>query len=131
MKQSLLNKIIEMTYDIVHDSEGRSCHYTFVVYKSKIIAVGKNECRTTHPIAFKYKYRFDAIHSELSAIIKAKKRSSKINLNKCSFVNTRLGYDGTIRMAKPCKKCWKLLKDYGLKEIIYTNHLGKFVFAKI
>jgi deoxycytidylate deaminase len=128
INQKLLDKIIFLTRNIDHSSKGSSLHFTFVVYKSKIITIGKNQCRTTHPKALEYGYRFSAIHSELDAIIKCIKL--EYDISKCTFINTRMGYDGQIRIAKPCDICADLLKDFGVTKVIYTNHLGNFIFQK-
>jgi len=123
LNEKVINKIINLTMETRNFPQGKSSHFTFVLYKSKIIAIGKNKCKTTHPKAVKYGYRFHGIHSELHAMLQCEKMN--YDLSKCTIINTRLGLDRTLRMSKPCSKCQKLLKDFGITAIFYTDYNGQ------
>lgn len=36
----------------------------------------------------------------------------------------RVNNFGETRISRPCKKCWRLLVDKGITEVVYTNELG-------
>lgn len=33
---------------------------------------------------------------------------------------------GCTRLARPCKACWKVIKDAGITEVFYTNESGSY-----
>ena len=67
--------------------------------KNEIVSVGTNKFRT-HPLAKKYGYRFDEVHSELDALLRY--RGPKDNLK---LVNYRFNRFGDMRISKPCCNC--------------------------
>ena len=74
-------------------------HVSLIVRKNEIVSVGTNNFRT-HPLAKKYGYRFDEVHSELDALLRYK--GPKDNL---VLVNYRFNRFGDMRMSKPCCFC--------------------------
>ena len=74
-------------------------HVSLIVRKNEIVSVGTNHFRT-HPLAKKYGYRFDEVHSELDALLRYK--GPKDNL---VLVNYRFNRFGDMRMSKPCCMC--------------------------
>ena len=74
-------------------------HVSLIVRKNEIVSVGTNHFRT-HPLAKKYGYRFDEVHSELDALLRYK--GPKDNL---VLLNYRFNRFGDMRMSKPCCFC--------------------------
>ena len=74
-------------------------HVSLILRRGNIVSVGTNNHRT-HPLAKKYGYRFDEVHSELDALLRYK--GSKNNL---TLVNYRINNQGEFRMSKPCSLC--------------------------
>lgn len=109
---------------------GRAFHLTAIFKKSRIISVGINNYKKTHPKIEKLKYlnkekvRYNAcIHSELSAWL-------KLNKKDCSgfvFVNVRIDKNDRIGMSYPCCGCKKLLKEIKFKKFYYTSPDGHFM----
>lgn len=104
---------------------GRSKHFSFLLRKKKIVGFGYNRSYDTHPIAHKYGYRFDCIHSELDCILSFNHPVRE--LHKCVLVNLRFLRNGTLAMSKPCQCCQKMIVGFGIKSVIYTNNAGEFV----
>lgn len=109
----------------VHQT-GQSFHVTFVYRGNKLIRIGQNNYRKLHR-AHKYgtyvpykntKAEYVAgIHSEIDSII-------RLGANDCfeyTFVNIRIGNDGTRKISKPCLNCLKIMRQLGYKAIWYYD----------
>lgn len=42
----------------------------------------------------------------------------------CSLIVTRVLRNGRMTMAKPCSCCLEFMKEYGIKNVFYTNWDG-------
>jgi len=128
INEKTLDKIVEMSCGLIHEIDSDSKHVSFIVRKNRIVSFGINKSLKTHPIANKLNCRFGTIHSELSAILRAKRSSDFSN---ATLVNVRLS-SSTIktgipvfRNSKPCPSCIKLiLANPEIKEVIYTTDKG-------
>lgn len=125
MKTRIFEKCIKIAYKLIELPDAHNKHFSFIVIRNKILSVGWNLSFTTHPIANKYGYRFSSIHSELKSLREFPYPPSV--LSKCVLINIRIMSDGTIGMSRPCVKCQKLLRDFGISKIYYTNRDGKFI----
>ncbi len=129
-----LNRYIDLTLalkDNCHNFKCRCKHFSFIVNKNKILSIGINNPRKTHPRNLKYKYtgrynnnisEFVGIHSELSAIL-------KYGFEDCTnhiLINTRVNAAGDIANSKPCSGCQNLLSQLNFKKVYYTNDKGQF-----
>lgn len=119
MNIKLLNKAIQTAISLKTMTPGRSKHFSFLIRKSNIVSVGWNNGSKTHPIAAKFNYYSEAIHSELHCILNA----SKID-KKCSMINIRIDKRDKILLSKPCEKCQNLLYHYGINDVIYSYEKG-------
>lgn len=128
------DKIKELSFALSPVEIGRlNNHFTFIVYKNKIITIANNNHKT-HPInLLNPKYNRESINissekktcSELAAIIKFNK-TTNIPLNKCYIFNTRISRENKIALARPCQSCNSLLKYFAPKGIFYSNDAGEF-----
>ena len=128
-----LKRIIDLTFSL-QDSNKTKCrcrHFSFILNKNKILSVGINNPKKTHPRNIKYKYTgrynndisvYVGIHSEMSAII-------RYGFEDCTnhiLVNTRLNVANSISNSRPCSGCQNLLKQLNFKRVYYTNNNGSF-----
>lgn len=99
-------------------------HYSFVLRKNKVLALGKEYRGKTHPLAMKYGYKYPTIHSELDAFRQLHK--SDLRDGSLVLVNTRISSTGVFGMARPCKYCIGWVTEI-FNEIWYTNQEGILV----
>ena len=99
-----------------------------VVYKGKVISTGYN-CTKTHPLQKVYNgERFEddstphSLHAETHALCLI--RNVDIDWNKVVIYNYRQHKDGSYGLARPCKSCMKLIRDFGVRKICYTTNDG-------
>ncbi len=123
MNKNLENRILEITRKLKDEPKGKNKHFTFIVRRSRILSVGFNDYWCSHTMANKLGYRFNGIHSELSAYLKF--REDKEKLSKCTLVNTRINSKGEIGYSKPCELCEKLIDKMGIKKVYFTNRNGE------
>lgn len=124
MKPKLERRLLDISKRLIDIPNGKNKHFSFIIYKNKILSIGFNDYFTTHTKCKELGYRFDAMHSELSAVLKF--RGSKKTLGQCVLVNTRINSFGQIGMSKPCHCCIRLIEQIGFKRVWYTNADGKF-----
>lgn len=65
-----------------------------------------------------------SIHSEEYLIKKLKKIKSIERFGYISIMTVRMTRSEEFGMAKPCRGCEKLMRDYGVSEISYTDETG-------
>ena len=123
MNMKNLKKYVELSKSMMPQDHGvRTFHTTFVLNKSKVVAIGINNIKT-HPATLKYDYCGQVgLHSELSAVI----RLGKEDCSDLTFVNVRVKKDGTIGTSLPCRGCMDMLNQVGFKKIYFTNEKGLF-----
>ncbi|HIJ11850.1 TPA: hypothetical protein HA278_07365 [Candidatus Woesearchaeota archaeon] len=92
-------------------------HVSVIIRKNEIVSVGTNNFRT-HPLAKRYGYRFEEVHSELDALLRY--RGIKDNL---TLVNFRYNRFGDMRMSKPCCLCLLWCKAV-FDDIWYSSNNG-------
>lgn len=117
------------------DPEMRCNHFSFILYKNRIISIGHN-CRKTHPINLKNKKlcartgrdisgeKFTC--SEFDAINKLRKLTN-IDTKKCTLINIRYNRKQEIALSKPCMSCENLLRYFNFKKVIWTDNHGNYV----
>lgn len=99
-------------------------HITFLLIRHRVMSVGWSKSFKSHPMGQKYGTRFNSIHSELDAILNFE--YPPFLLSDTTLVNFRFASNGDISMSKPCDKCQKLISDFRIKEVYYTNREGNF-----
>ena len=109
-----------------------SRHVSFLLYRNKIASIGINNPLKTHPRNLNYKFRgrndedishFVGIHSELSAVI----RLGEEDLSKYTLINVRINRENEVSLSKPCGGCQDMIKQLGIKKVLYTDEKGEFV----
>ena len=99
MFENKLNRCIRVAFPVSQEIQRSKKHVSLIVRKNEIVSVGTNKFRT-HPMAKKFGYRFEEVHSELDALLRY--RGPKDNL---TLVNFRYNRFGDMRISKPCSKC--------------------------
>jgi len=117
------------------DEQIRCRHFSFILNKKKIVAIGTNQ-QKTHPTNLKNRKISirtgedfsEQKHtcSEFSAIKKLKNLTN-IDTKKCTLINLRYDRNRKLALACPCMSCGSLLKFHEFKTIFYTNELGKYI----
>lgn len=128
MNKRTLERLIDLSMMLIPEITSDSKHVSFIMKKNKILSFGVNKSTQTHPLAIKFRCRFGTIHSELSAILRAKNMS---DFKDVSLVNVRLSSSSIsqgvpiLRNSKPCPSCQKLiLANPEIKRVIYTTDFG-------
>ncbi len=119
-----MQKFIEFARAILINKPNNVKHVSFITYKKTIVCYGINNPFKTEPLASRYGYRFNCIHSEVSAIKSFPYKPSKLKIY--TMINVRILANGKVGLSKPCRICQKLLRDFGIRKVLYTNKLGQF-----
>ena len=117
-------RLEELAISLIDTNKYKRCyHFSFIIYKKKIVSVGTNASKT-HPANLKNrkisKRTGEDISeqkhtcSELNAICKFKKLTN-IHTEKCTLINLRYDRNWNIAIAKPCMSCENLLKNFILQ----------------
>ena len=106
-------------------------HFSFIVLRNKVMAIGFNNPNKTHPLAYRFGHRFACVHSELNAIINLtnilrEKKVKEEMFRKCTMVNIRIDRNYRLRMSKPCKICEVMLEGFGIRNVVYSTNQGTF-----
>lgn len=99
-------------------------HVSFICDRNSIVSVGWNQPYKTHPLAHKFGYRYNCLHSELHAICNFEYPVSQ--LYRYRMINIRVDKFGKLKIAKPCKICQVVLASFNINEVWYSNHGGYF-----
>ena len=124
MNPKLRDKLVKMAELLKDLPKGKNRHLSFLVKKKIILAIGANNYYKTHPLAKHYNYRYNVIHSEFAALCGFK--NVKDLPDKCFMVNIRINKFEELKMAKPCKKCQRLLRNFGIQTVYYSTSNGEF-----
>jgi deoxycytidylate deaminase len=85
----------------------------------KPVSIGRNKPLKTHPLLRKYD-SFKTMHAEIDACIGIDRH---LIMGSILYVY-REGADGNLAMSKPCEMCQKILKELGVKKVMYTIENG-------
>lgn len=129
----MLDRLVDMSMVLIPEITSDSKHVSFILKKNKIVSFGINKSTQTHPLASKLNCRFGTIHSELSAILRAKRTNDFENV---ILVNVRLSSSSLrlgqpiLRNSKPCPSCQRLiLANPEIKKVYYTTDKGWEIYA--
>ena len=126
-------RLEEIAQSLLDNHNANRCrHFSFIVYKNRLIATGLN-CNKTHPLNLRNR-KISRITgedysnqkqtcSELNAILKLK-RLTNIDTRKCTLINLRYDRNDHKALAKPCMSCTSLLKYHNFKQVIWSTNNG-------
>lgn len=129
MKKSLLLEAVQFAKAKMHNHPefDKFIHFSFIVQHNKIIGYGRNCAQEPskhygyHQLSSDKTFK-PKTHSEINAF---KKTKGIINWDwKFSIINVRLNRLGQVRLSKPCRCCYNLLKALGCSEFYYSSDIG-------
>lgn len=123
ISKRLMGKLVKTAHTLIHLPNSSKKHFTFIVRRNAVMAIGWNDGFRTHPLAARYGHRYEGIHSELMAILQF--RYSLAELQAYEVVNVRIKSDMGLGNAKPCSCCTRLLKDFGIQNVWHSNDDGQ------
>jgi len=130
MSPTLQSKIERIIQSNKHKVKSRHIHFSFFVKRNRIICYGFNKVFFTHPLSARFQTRFNDIHSELAAISRFPYRIRE--LKDYDLINVRVRRDNNkFALARPCSKCIKMLLNFGIYEVSYSNEIGGFSHERI
>lgn len=96
-----------------------------MVISNKQYIPAHNHLNKTHPIIERHYPEFvQSIHAELNALIRYNEvRHGKLPKRTSMYVY-REEKNGTVKLAKPCKTCEKLMREAGIKKVFYSTDTG-------
>ena len=136
MNKSYFKRLEDIALSLIDWNEDIRCrHFSFILNKKRIIAIGINQ-QKTHPTNLKNR-KISAITgldysdqkhtcSEFSAIVKLKNLTN-IDTKKCIMINLRYNRNKQLSLARPCMSCTSLLKYHEFKKVIWSDNCGNFV----
>lgn len=117
-------KLLKIAKELNEVTDNNTRHFSFLLRKKNIVAIGQNNIYKTHPLANNVGYKWPTIHSELSAIVAYQDARKITDLSDLTMVNFRFLKDGTLSVSRPCVYCRKLLKIFNVPLIIYSHDQG-------
>jgi deoxycytidylate deaminase len=122
MNEKKLIRCLELAKNVSKLSNHRVRMGAVIVRNGNPISVGCNE-KKTHPLNYSYA---NSIHAEQKAIMNCSAGNIK---GSTMIIYREHGRNRTPLLARPCQGCMKLLRESGIKRVIYT--IGEFPFFKI
>lgn len=89
---------------------------------NRVVSVSANKFRN-HPDV---DHENATVHAEVAAM----KRAGR-GLKGSTIYVSRVGQAGETRMSRPCPDCFRAILEAGIKEIVYTNEVGKISIEKV
>ena len=136
MNKSHFKRLEDIALSLIDWKDPVRCrHFSFILNKNKIVAIGVNQ-QKTHPTnlinrkvsSITGEDFSDQKHicSEFNAIIKLKNLTN-IDTKKCTLVNLRYNRNKKLALASPCMSCVNLLRYTQFKRIAWTTNNGEYV----
>jgi hypothetical protein len=136
VNRSYFKRLEDIANSLINWNDSIRCrHFSFILNKKRIVAIGVNQ-QKTHPTNLKNRKVSiitgedfsDQKHicSEFNAIIKLKNLTN-IDTKKCLMVNLRYDRNKKLALASPCMSCINLLKYHEFKQVIWSNNEGQYV----
>ena len=121
MNESIKNKLIKLSVQNIHKPNAKNKHFSFIIKKNRVLCMGTNNSIKTHPMALRFGYRFDAIHSEIDCIKRFPHPIEK--LKHFMMVNVRIHIKTKKPLlSAPCAICQKVLSNFEISEMWYTTN---------
>lgn len=118
----MLDKLLKVCYRSRRASQGKFHHWSFICDGNKIVSMGTNNVKKTHPRALLSGYQWGFPHSELSAILNFPYPPRE--LIHFSLYNLRLNRNNKVALSRPCYNCQKIIIAFGLRRCYYSNERG-------
>lgn len=107
------NRVVKLAVDAALASTDRFRVGAVLYRGSKILGIGSNDMRRTHP---KSRHPFKAVHAETAALI-----DSGSDVSGARIYVHRIKKSGEPGLAAPCRHCSETLAFFGIRRIEYSN----------
>ena len=103
-------------------------HGAVVAKKNRVLGKGCNMYKS-HPkwgaerIDTRHSLQFFTIHAEANAIRRAVNKG--IDVRGATIYVTRTGSQS--QLSRPCADCQKLIEEYGIRKVVYTDEEGNII----
>ena len=132
---SKYKRLEDIAHSLIEWDNPRRCHhFSFILHKKRIVAIGSNLAKT-HPTNLKNRKiskvtgedYSDQKHtcSEFNSITKLRKLTN-IDTKRCVLINVRYDRNKKLALAKPCMSCNNLLQYFQFKKVIWTTNEGTY-----
>lgn len=93
----------------------------------KILSIGANRGKTTSYYSRKFNNTIatEKLHAEISSIIRCL-RLNDGNIRRTKMYVARVKADGSLANSRPCSVCFAVLREAGIKRVVYTTDNGWF-----
>ena len=117
-------RLTEIAFTLLDKTSlGRCQHFSFILNKSKILSIGINDYKKTHPKTKEFNYHPNAkVHSEMAASLRL-----GLDCAGLTIVNIRIDKQNKITNSCPCSGCQDLIKSLKFRCVYYSNEYGQFV----
>ena len=92
---------------------------------NKVLGVGYNRTNR-HQSKIKTTHWPGSYHAETAAVIDALRKHTSDKLKGAKITVVRLGKKNQLMLALPCRHCYNMLKNLGIKEVRFSNDSGGF-----
>lgn len=118
---SIVNKALK--YAVVNSHEKKYTMVAFLAHGKKIISIGINSYKKTHPATFQESENYlISTHAEVSCISKWIVKNRKISDDMTMYVVGITKSKQIPHSTKPCKSCQQLIKATGIKRVVYLEN---------
>lgn len=113
-----MDRYLSLAKRISERSDSRFRVGCVIVRKNRVISVGWNDMRKSHPKCGTYG---NYLHAEIRSLLKL---SGADTQNATAYV-CRILANGNVGLAKPCPVCYRALKLAGIVNVVYTTNDGE------
>lgn len=107
---------LKLARDAATKSESKYKIGCVIAKKNKPLGIGYNNMSKTHP---KSKTYGGFIHAEFYAILQI--LNNRTDCRNSTVYLYRIKSDGSMGTSYPCSTCYKLLIEFGIRDIVYTS----------
>lgn len=129
MNHKIYTKLTRIAFDMIDVPNAVQKHFSFLLRKNRIAAIGWNNAWKTHPLSKRFGTRFAGIHSELAVIKNA--RYDIETISRLTLVNIRVNSHGLVLNSRPCISCQKLLTQFDIRNIYWSISDKEFGYEEI
>lgn len=124
--------ILRRALDVTEKSEYYPYKVGAVVFKgSRILSEGTNAIRGCTRVPSEYKKFCHTLHAEQDALSKLLNNPDVIKGASILVIRINNNAAGKISMAKPCEFCQKMIEDYGIRNVYYSDYNGEIKKMRI
>ena len=115
--------MIRIATKVAHDSKFRRARVgAVIVMGSRVLSVGCNHIGYSHFLPNR-PYP-ESMHAEMQAIVELLKKRRQDELIGATIYVSRIGRNGMVRLARPCRHCDILIRAVGINKVVFTTNEG-------